>query len=194
MKHVFTFGCAKSGTTYLWKLMQQISGEQHVERIIETNPLHPINSESGLLGLALLFRTDHVIIRIHRDPIEIFEAYYALRQPQARNGLWHQNQDDIIFRYIENERRSVQLQKEAERNHPFNLEEIQYWEFEDAAAVAEKLEPYLPGRNIEEKIRETWMKEPSREGRLSMGITESLVPEEMKEEIRERCYPPNLPC
>jgi len=196
MRHVFTFGCPRSGTTYLWKMMRQLNSDTlYVDRIKEANPLHPCNSRDGLLGLAAQF-PDAVFVRIERDPVDVFESFYGKRSELSKNP-WHGvNDEERIYEFIINERINTRRQRMKHQKDkpdwPFNLIEIVYEDLHTRGGqtrVVKDVYRHLGPKAsffVESHLAETWMKVPSREGRLSLGITESLLPGGMADEIRER--------
>ena len=196
MKHIYTFGCPRSGTTYLWKLCRTVFAETAwgVDRIKEGNAIHPCNFDKGLLGLASL--NNPVLVRIYRDPVDVFESFYGKRSELSANP-WHGvNDDERIYQFIENERRNVAFQKawyeRVKPDWPLRLVEVAYEDLhtrEGRLAFAEAMGQHVGdnlANNLWRGVDETWGSVPSREGRLSLGITESLLPEGMAERIRER--------
>jgi len=218
MTTLFAFGCPHSGTTYLWRSLQavaEIANERttcascrtQVYRITESNPLHPCLSPNGLISLAMMAVGANgpiVLVRIIRDPVDIFESFYAKRQPGHGAYMKGVNDDERIFDFIEQERTNVRRQKEryaefkkawtekGKRGWPFHLIEVKYEELDDerkriefcaelgahAKGVGEILHTYLA---------DTWKKKPIRHGRLKMGITKTLLPKGLKAEIVTRC-------
>lgn len=213
---IYTFGCPHSGTTWLWKTMLAAAGHSDggkpsasVYRITESNPIHPCLSDTGLHGLAMLEvgAPERVILmRIVRDPVQIFESFYAKRVKGHDAYMKGVNDDDRIYDFILNERRNVRKQvdryteyadrweKEGERGWPFRLVTVHYDDLSDQESVnawtlrvGNAVGDVVIARSLNRLVKETWMKKPVRNGRLQMGITESLLPDGMAEEIRERC-------
>lgn len=226
MTHLYAFGCPHSGTTYLWRLLQWIGAEYNrqvddrrleymeaieVFRLTEANPIHPCIGVRGLLGLAMSVvgtepRTKVVLVRIVRDPVQIFESFYAKRLPEHGAYMQGVNDDERIMEFIVTERANVIHQKKdyeifkeewdakrkAHRGWPFNLVEVQYEALDTnlgQVSFADRLDALVPGIGQYTRIylADSWKTKPIRHGRLKMGITETLLPPGLKENIEKLC-------
>ncbi len=187
--------------------MQRVlqSGDFDSQKIREGDRLHPCQSNYGLISLAQLFRNDSVIfIRTVRDPAAIFESFYAARiipgmtRPPVQGMIRMQHNlgmvtDERIYQFIVKERANTeaQIQKAEKLPFRFQLIQVQYDElfFEPGQdRFLADLSHYIGDvRHVREAVKRLWGKSPVREGRLSAGIKESLLPEGMKQEIEERC-------
>lgn len=200
IRNVFTFGCPHSGTTYLWKMIDEIfrpaiaKNEVVVTRIKEANFVHPCRSTEGLIGLSQLL-DGSLFIRIVRDPVEIVESFYAKRDARSKNPFRGVNDDDRIIEFIESERINVDRQIRFAKEHdiPFRLIEVSYEQLgtgtgkRDFADALVKEIPVVPNLFSETVgyLKKTWNVVPAREGRLSLGITERLASDEMRSRARE---------
>jgi hypothetical protein len=181
----------------------------NVLRLIESNPVHPCLSKNGLHALAMMevgrwTTTQIIMIRIVRDPIEIFESFYSKRVEGSPVYMRGVNEDERIFDFIITERTNTRIQKEryvefrtewderGKRGWPFRLIEVQYEALDTnlgKVSFSDKIDAHVPGLGADVRmyLEDTWKKKPIRHGRLSQGITESLLTTELKEEIRCRC-------
>ena len=191
---IFNYGCPRSGTTFLDKMM--FSGITPSYKIQEASPIHPIHSDMGLLGLAMIFYLQPVVfIRIKRNPVDIFESYYCARLGKSRNKGLKKATNDDVFRFIDNERRHTTQNRillDIYRNK-HNLEiyfvEIDYDKLHDdnyAKQIHNTLKNITGEDYYYDYIKKVFGKKSVREGRMSLGIKDSLVPDDIKELIKER--------
>ena len=203
MIKLFSYGCPRSGTTAMQHVLTGCVTDY--QKIREGDLLHPCRSDSGLLSLAQLYRDGHTVIFIRtiRSSIEIFESFYAMLHfnktgvagPSATKMVKRMsvNTDERIFEYILNEHRNTDAQKAHGYPWPFNIVEAGYRMLNlpyGRRGFYDDIQP-LVGEGIAERIfrkmAEIWGKEPVREGRMSHGLTKSLLSDDLKAEIRERC-------
>jgi len=181
------------------------------QKIREGDILHPCNSDNGLVSLAQLYRDGYTVlfVRTVRDPVDIFESFYAVNYlHKKRLGGQHkpgmapllgkmtknmmENTDEKIFEYVLNDHFHTEKQKNLYQPWPFNLIEVGYKalhteegqrEFISRLAIAGEERQVRIGRNM----KDIWGVKPVREGRMSHGMTESLLSDDLKEEIKRRC-------
>jgi hypothetical protein len=170
-------------------MLRKCLGEgYHIEKIQEGSAIHPMNSNYGVIGLAYVFYENPItFVRIKRNPIDIFESFYATRLDGVKNQKLKRSTDEDVFRYIDNERDSVEVQKmrldEYKDVHNLNIEfiELDY----DKMNVQPLVERFNK-RSFNEFHNEYWLKKPVREGRISAGIKHSLIPDKIMEELKKR--------
>ncbi len=203
MNRIFSYGCPRSGTTVMQRVLQ--NGDFDALKIREGDRLHPCQSAYGLIALCQLYRADNVVfIRTMRDPVAIFESFYAGRvipkmsRPPITGMVRMMDKlgkvsDERIYAFIEKEcaNTKTQIQKAKKLPWRFQLVQVQY---DDLFSEKEQdrfltdLSHYIGDvRTIRKAITSLWGKKPVREGRMSAGIKESLLPEGMKQEIEDRC-------
>ena len=189
---VFTFGCPHSGTTFLWRMMRDVLQHDDTCEVfrLREGPLHPINSDVGLHGLAYQFSDigDRVVfVRIVRDPVQIFESFAA--KALRPNGTAGVTGDEEVFRCIRNERFNTRAQLDSIMVGSRIVDmHVVTFRYEDMQAAVMPIESKLGvGRAVTEYLAEHWMQTPSRVGRLSMGIKESLLTPERIAWIESVC-------
>ena len=201
-KIIISFGCPRSGTTFMWTATRALAADALVLRIPETQKSHPVRSRSGLLDLvkALIFpsRSMHqvLLIRTVRHPLDIVESFLAARLPNAPKGLSSQAQalDSTIRKYIQEESASWAVQrprllaqepdKLPRQGKKNNIEVLEArYDREAIAALWDPVSRFLgPGadRSLEafRAALGTFNKKPVRAGRLGLGLGRISTPEE----------------
>jgi len=190
MPMVFSYGAPRSGTTFLQVMLDGGAGYAH-RKLAEFGALHPCITNTGLIGIMSTAGLDKpIIVRILRHPLEIVESMYALRRPGANVGGIATATDETILGWIKRERSNTAEQKAimAGIGWTERFVEVRYHDFSDVAARAAfigRLVQLLPDPDFNRAsfasfIKAHWDKDSVRCGRLAMGITESIVPEERK--------------
>lgn len=109
MPVVLTFGCPRSGTTYMAKSMECLNGVE-TQKLKEIARLHPCLSRDGLLRLSEVFcETRLVLVRTVRHPLDVVRSFYALRKIEERGGVGR-NGDQRIYHFIRSESESTNEQ------------------------------------------------------------------------------------
>lgn len=200
---IFSFGCPRSGTTFVQDVLCRldVGGDVIYQKIAEGDQLHPCQSKDGLLGLAQLYRSDHVVfVRSVRKPTAILESFLAARKIASESGRIERiaaNSDERIFRFIKDERDHVryQTQRHAQMKRkaakagrqfwPFQVVTFDYDRMHDPTARAYFMSNVLDlmhssdvyALNRAGRILDTFGQRSGavRTGRLSEGITEPLA-------------------
>ena len=201
MKIIISFGCPRSGTTFMWMATRAMAADTLVLRIPETQKSHPVKSRSGLLDLvkALIFpsRSMHqvLLIRTVRHPLDIVESFLAARLPNAPKGLSSQAQalDSTIRKYIQEESASWAVQRprllaqepdKLPREGGKNNIEVLEARYDPAAIaalwdpVSRFLGPRARGLDGFRTVLGTFNKMPVRAGRLGLRLGRISTPEE----------------
>jgi len=171
---IFSFGCPRSGTTFIEEAFSYLP--IHTQKIHEGSSLHPCQSDTGLLTLQDIYRNRKILfIRTFRDPIQIFESFRAM------DGTVGKQKDERIFDFIETEHKNFRKQKLD------NCVEIDF----DALStethkeyIAHRIGLRVLDKGRIKNVLNKYGHNPIRKGRLSMGITESLLTDEEKQEIK----------
>ena len=101
MRMIFTFGCPRSGTTFLWKAARTLGHDALVIRVPETRLAHPRRTRDGLVELVRTFAVHKVLlIRIVRHPLDIVESVLAGRRLDFPTGSLGRRTDERICRMI----------------------------------------------------------------------------------------------
>lgn len=174
---IFNWGCPRSGTTFIEEAFSYLP--IHTQKIHEGNPLHPCKSDNGLITLQDLYRNRQVLfIRTFRNPIEIFESFRAM------DGSVGKQNNEKIFDFIRTEYENYHKQK-----NKISCVEIDFDLLGTGGAEYRVERSHTIDARIgisDKKILNCLNKHgynPIRKGRLSMGITKSLLTEKEKEEI-----------
>ena len=207
---IFTYGCPRSGTTFVQRLFANLGAEYVVEKIREGDKAHPCQTDTGLLMLAQLFRDRNVVfVRSVRSPLGIFESFYAAKHIHETTGSLGGlagNTDERIRKFILDERNNTSTQVlehsmlvEREGVNAATLGRLDIVEFdydtmrdrsvqhEFIANVCEHV--HAGGRSGLSRLLSTRLLDfgdagaAARRGRLSERITKSLVPQKLKDEI-----------
>ena len=208
---IFSFGCPRSGTTFVRSLLLGVSGFEY-ERIREGDLVHPCRSGDGLIGLTELFRDRNVIfIRSVRSPREIFESFYAGRKLRGRHhemAAIAKYDDAGIFKYIDAERKNFEYNKRLHAKllkrwiaddvigYRFDVVEFDYDNMNEESCKREflkELKTYLPSalHFILHKMMDRLQSfgDPAKSvrlGRLVYGVRETLLPPELRDQITNR--------
>lgn len=176
MKVVVTFGCPRSGTTFMEYLFA--GGSYLPIKLTEGNLLHPCKSDNGLYMIKVLFHKHKVLfIRSIRNPYEIYNSFRAARQDHYSNDGVGRNSDERIFKFIHNESNNVLAQKHWFEKHKveYDLIEVKYESLSTPAGQTEflsKVGKFITNPTdklmLSRKIK-TFGVKPVREGRLQHG-------------------------
>jgi len=187
--YVFSFGCPRSGTTFLQYVLNQGRGYYHA-KITENMNFHPGNNPNALYHIndMLGHMGDQVLfVRIKRNPIDIFESFHAARLEDSVNRGLKDNTDEMIYDYIEHESIGVDHIK---REFPqLNLIEVKYEDLGDYIKRKEflsKLCKFLPKGNegVIKIALNDFDKQFVREGKKSRNITRKLLSADKIKEIK----------
>ena len=183
---VFSFGCPRSGTTFIQRMLQEGSGYIY-SKIQEGRILHPINSAEGLLEIEYLFSGHNVVfVRSKRDPVKIFESFYHQREIPEIYPV--REPDRNIYMYIAKEASNFALQAPFLRTPVIEINFDMLGNEHYAALVATTLLKRLPngtGDTFRPFIKRMYMKESVRPGKLSEGVPDKKYISDKKEwEIR----------
>lgn len=187
---VVSFGCPRSGTTFLHHCLCGLSdGAASVLKLTESNGLHPAQSRTGLWELARLFRGNRLaLVRIVRRPADIAESFLAARQAALRVSMpgLARNSDGDIARWVREESTSVMCQRPMVAEEPHVLfVEVRYESLADDRArrglVADlgrtPIEDSAALDRVLERLR-AFGTGPVRKGRLSEGLGRISTDEE----------------
>jgi hypothetical protein len=170
-------------------MLRNCLGEGYqVEKIQEGSEIHPIHSNYGLIGLAYIFYENPItFVRIKRNPIDIFESFYATRLDGVKNQQLKLSTDEDVFRYIDTEIDSIEVQKLRLDNYKdkFNLN-IELIELDYDNMNVSKLVDRFQTESFYKFHDEYWKNKSVREGRMSAGIKHSLIPDKLMEELKIR--------
>lgn len=116
---VLSYGCPRTGTTFMWKLLMQCVGIITV-KISEHNIIHPALTDDGLFAINHLFKSQYpLFVRTTRNPIEIFESIY-LREAAGQRRI----PDRVIYKWIRNE--SANTKHQFARKHGLRTITVRY--------------------------------------------------------------------
>lgn len=203
MKYIFSFGCPRSGTTYLQKsILIGLQGSHvHYRKIPEWHGTHPCVSNNGLVSLQLLL--DNVLfIRIVRNPIDIMESFYATKQEKYKDLNFVKN-DRVFLQLIINEEHNFKLQlrninwrcqqgKTKVLVLPYEKINTEHYskllvKTVNAHIGFEAKDKAIEQLNTESMLKgiSNFRKKANNHGKLELGITKSLIPEDKKKEYTE---------
>lgn len=178
---VVSFGCPRSGTTFVHVALRALEPDAVVVKLSETNGLHPAQSRDGLITLARLLRGHRLLlVRTVRDPAEIVESFLAARTPAGlaagMDGL-ARNSDADVCRWVREESESWSAQRRLvqEERHA-HFVEVRYEDLADPKAretlVADVAESIGSAGRAEVFLArlEEFGGRPTRNGRLSLGL------------------------
>jgi len=201
---VVSFGCPHSGTTYMMKLLERGKGYLYFPLREIHEDIHPATSKTGLLTLIKFFNYagyDHLFVRTKRDPLDIFESFYAKKYYNKKNL------DEKIYDFIFNESLNVYDQKQSFKKcvkegrikylgKRFNLVEVKYEDLYDVnkqRRFIQEIVSYLSERKMNQSLLLSYLNntfgkksKAIRKGKLSMGIEKNLVSEAKRKEIRKK--------
>ena len=193
---VISFGCPRSGTTFMLHCLQALEPAATVLKLTESNRLHPAQRRLGLWDLARLYRgRPLVFVRTVRHPHDIAESFLAARTPELRGKMpgIARNSDGDIAHWIREESTSVMVQRPtlAEEPHVMLLE-VRYESLDNDHAreglIADLRKAPLEDQEALEgvlaRLRE-FGQAAVRPGRLSKGMGIVSTPEE-REYFRTR--------
>ena len=113
IKLIFSFGCPRSGTTFIerciWKLQNV-----HAKKIQEAMRVHPYNSPDGIIDLSWIFREEALFIQTVRSHRDIIESFYAVKEYFPQTGI-ARNRDFEIVQFIVMNECSVKNQMQSDR-------------------------------------------------------------------------------
>ena len=190
MKYIFSFGCPRSGTTFIQKnILLKLKGVYY-RKIPEWHGIHPCQSSDGLLSLNLLL--DNILfIRTIRNPIDILESFYMFRQPKYKDHVFSKWIDWEILNFIINE----ELNTRRQINHEHwrsKIIKISYDRMKDKdyiLPIIDNILKHIDNKDSEDFNRdilisgfESFGKEPARIGRLSEDFKKKLLT--YKERVR----------
>lgn len=185
---VLGYGCPRSGTSYLKILLKNGIGFMS-DKIREADRVHPCRTKYGLAYTAQLLRDQKLLlVRIVRNPIDVFESFYAWRLNPDRPT----QSDERIYKFIRNESDNTQHQLTGEKIiWPITLEKIKYEDLAHKAGQEEfvnRLCTYIPYPEKNRKklcayLYETFGKVSCRWGKLAAGMKEQLVSDSKRKEI-----------
>ncbi len=153
---IFSFGCPRSGTTFIRSLLLGIPGFEY-EKIREGDLIHPCRSDNGLIGLTELFRGRNVIfIRSVRSSHDIFESFYTARKfRDQHHEMAHlaEYDDAAIFSYIDTEK------KNFEHNRRLYADLLRRWSADDVTGYRFDIIEFDYDRMNEESCRLDFLEE-----------------------------------
>lgn len=143
-KIVFSYGCPRTGTTFMQKMLAQGKGYIPVY-IREYDTLHPCNSSWGLLLLArCLCKSAPIFVRTIRNPHDIFDSFYTLNH---LGRMAEKIEDETIYSLIWKESKNSALQAEGlvtKEAKPIVWRDIQGYPVQSkAAGVTDGLRPKI---------------------------------------------------
>jgi len=156
---IISFGCPRSGTTFLARCLSSLVGV-FAFHFPDGAKLHPTKHNDGLIQLDALFWHHRTIwVRIVRHPLDIAESFLALRMVTPE-GARAKDSDPQIVRWIVNEHKHVRVQRKLLQLQdpawePHHLIEVRYEDLAQAKgreAFAEELTALLPRRDANPKI------------------------------------------
>lgn len=194
---VFTFGCPRSGTTFLQMMMMAGTGYE-VYKIPEYAINHPGMSHLGLITLKQMFYDkDVVFVRIVRDPAEIIKSYYAARDivENNRQEVIQSHSPDVeriashsdyrILQTIITEQENTMKQAGAAgEKGKVEIITIKYETMDINELWPRLVKPEQNRELLQNFIDKHWNKIPLRGGRLSYGV-EVALPGEVMEKLKE---------
>lgn len=134
---VFSFGCPRSGTTFLQRSLSVLTGAL-TEKIGEGSMLHPWRSPDGLTDLSHLFSSRRVaFVRVVRHPVEVAASFIATRglaerDPGSFEGLaWNSSRDIVRYVRLESASSTVQCRKIRENDRGHDAIKVRYERLKD---------------------------------------------------------------
>jgi hypothetical protein len=133
---VIVYGCPRAGTTWLTKIFLHNAKNYEIERMGHWCPLHPCQSDNGLIGIARLLTVRRLaIVRIIRNPIQVIYSWrYTQQHAEDEMNCGIACYDDkrflsvIVNEHWNTKRQLEQIQKEGwwKRPHKVSFLRVSY--------------------------------------------------------------------
>lgn len=179
------FGSPRSGTTAMRRMLGALH-DTYATKLHEHNPLHPCESDDGLLTISHWMLKDAVVfVRTVRHPLHIVDSFLATRTATMsdRNPSLACHSDERVERFIRSESEGVAAQREALEVMPkaegreHYLIEVRYEDLESedyrdwfADEVYRRLSTDAARHDsLRRRLHEEWGRRPTRDGKLNRG-------------------------